>query len=112
MTGEPFDPSPAVARQRRLAESGWRRAGTAAMLAPISTSPPSITRRGPKRSISQPASGPARPNSSSPIDTANEIVARLQPSSTSSGWIITPGAERTPAETISVAAVTPTTIQP
>ena len=48
----------------------------------------------------------------SPTETAKEIAARFQSRSTSSGWMKTPGAERTPAEIRIASTETPTTTQP
>jgi hypothetical protein len=84
----------------------------AAMLSEISASAITVSVRGPKRSISQPPTGAVSPNTSSPIDTANEITPMLHCVSCCSGTRKTPGAERTPAETSSASAVTATTIQP
>ncbi len=81
-------------------------------LPPVSTSPTSTSQRAPKRSINAPLTGLLRPKSSSPVETAAEMAARLQPDSACSGSSITPGADRTPADAISTSAVTPTTTQP
>jgi len=74
----------------------------------IVTSAISITRRTPKRSISAAENGAVRPNSTSPSDTAIEMVPRDQPNSCCSGTIRTPGVARKPAVVISVTNVTTT----
>ena len=84
----------------------------ATILKIIRPRPASITKRGPSLSTSQPTSGPAKPKSSRPTDTAEAIRVRLQPVSCSSGTISTPAAALIPADTSSVATVTPTTTQP
>jgi hypothetical protein len=70
------------------------------------------TRRTPKRSISAAANGPVRPNRIRFTDTAAPIVPRLQPNSSSSGTISTPGVARKPAAASSVRNVTATTTHP
>ena len=70
------------------------------------------TLRRPKRAIMAAANGAIRPNSSSRIDSAEEICVVLQPNSFSSGRMNTPGAP-TEAELISeVRNVTATITQP
>jgi hypothetical protein len=65
-----------------------------------------MMRRTPKRFISAAAKGPIRPYINRLIETANEIVARDQPNSFSSGTIRMLGTERTPAATMSATKVT------
>ena len=86
-------------------------AAPAAVLTAIRDSPTSITARAPKRSIRRPAKGPERPYSSSPMETAKAMASRLQPNSSSRGWISTLGAARTPAEISRVTNVTAATTQ-
>ena len=71
----------------------------------------STTRRRPKRLIAAAANGPARPYSTRLTETAAEMTVRLQPNSSSSGTISTPGADRKPEAPSSVTKVTPATIQ-
>jgi hypothetical protein len=70
-----------------------------------------IVRRAPKRSITAAAKGPIALNSRRLMPRANEIVARDQPNSSSSGTINTPGVERTPAVMTATAKHTATMIQ-
>ena len=53
----------------------------------------------PRRSITEAAKGPIKPNSAMLIATAAEIAARLQPNSLSSGTIMMLGVARIPAVT-------------
>ena len=66
----------------------------------------------PKRSCSAAAKGAARPKQTRLIETADEIVARLQPNWSCSGMIITLGAERKPALITSTSSVTATIANP
>jgi hypothetical protein len=75
------------------------------------SSAPIVTRRTPKRSTSPAENGPPRPKKIRLIETAKPIVARLQPNSSWSGTISTPGVERNPAAVISVTNPTPATTQ-
>ncbi len=61
-------------------------------------------------SISAAAKGPDQPVEEDADRRAAEMVARSQPKFASSGSIITPGAERSPAETSSARKVTPATM--
>ena len=70
------------------------------------------TRRIPKRSCSAAANGAARPKHTRLIETADEIVARLQPNWSCSGTIITLGAERKPALITRTSSVTATIAKP
>jgi len=49
---------------------------------------------------------------SRPTETAKDMDARPHPNSSSSGFMITAGAARTPAETNSARNTTPTTTHP
>ena len=69
------------------------------------------TRRTPKRCINAAAKGAMKPNRSRLTEMAAEIVARLQPNSSWSGTISTPGVERKPAAPSKVMKTTPATIQ-
>ncbi len=71
-----------------------------------------MVRRMPNRSMNEAANGPIRPYSMRLTAIANEMVARDQWNSVSSGTSSTPGVERTPAPISRVRKVTPTTIQP
>ena len=70
-----------------------------------------ITRRMPKRSITDAANGPIRPKSAMLMATAPEIAARFHPNSDSSGTIRTPGTARIPAVTRRMKNVTIAMIQ-
>jgi putative intracellular protease/amidase len=69
------------------------------------------TRRIPNRSISAAAKGAVSPNNSRFADTAKEMVPRLQPNSSSSGLISTPGVARKPAAPMIATKATPATSQ-
>ena len=72
-------------------------------------SPTSITRRGPKRSMSVPPRGPPSPNVRMLSEIANEIAVLDQPNSDSSDVMITPGAARTACAASRARKVTATT---
>ena len=76
------------------------------------TSASSTLARTPMRSISAAPNGPVTPYINRLIETASEMVARLQPKSFSIGTISTPGAARNPAATSSTKKVRPATTQP
>lgn len=71
-----------------------------------------MTGRMPWRSMSRPETGPARPRVRMESEMAHEIWAVDQPKSSFSGVIITPGAERIPAVTVTSRKVMPTITQP
>ncbi len=64
------------------------------------------TLRIPNRSIMAAANGPMNPNRIRLIETASEIVARLQPKASCRGTIRIPGAERKPDAPIRTMKVT------
>ena len=70
------------------------------------------TRRSPIRSASAAENGPLRPKTTRLIATAAEIVARLQPNSSCSGTIRTPGTPRNAADASSAVNPAPATTQP
>jgi hypothetical protein len=72
----------------------------------------STTERTPIREISQPLSGPDRPNTTRPAAAANDTEAVDQPGSAVIDRMNAPGADRTPAVTSTTTAVTATTTQP
>jgi hypothetical protein len=78
---------------------------------PIRASAPSIIRRTPKDSIIAAANGPIRPYSRMLTPTANEIVARDQPNSASSGKRSRPGLARIAPATSKTTNVTAATVQ-
>ena len=80
--------------------------------AAISASATVTTRRNPIRSTRAAENGPLTPNTTRLIATAAEIVARLQPNSSCSGTISTPGTARNAAEASSAVNPAPATTQP
>ncbi len=66
----------------------------------------------PMRPISEPLTGPAKPNTISPAAAANDTDAVDQPGSPVIVSRNAPGAERTPAVIRTTIAVTATTTQP
>ena len=85
--------------------------GVSATPVAVAVSDSVTVRRTPNRSISAAANGPIAPYSSTLTPTANEIVARDQWNSCSSGTISTPGAARTPAVSTTMTKVIAATIQ-
>jgi hypothetical protein len=83
----------------------------AAAAAAIIASATVTTRRRPMRSTSAALKGPLSPKTTRLIETAAEIVARLQPNSSCSGTISTPGTARKAAEASSATKPAPATIQ-
>ena len=77
----------------------------------MSSSAAVTTRRMPNRSMSAAANGAVSPNSSRLTDTASEIVLLVQPNSSCSGTISTPGAARKPAAPSRTRKVTAATVQ-
>ena len=73
---------------------------------------PMITGRMPCRSISRPEIGPAKPSVRIESEIAQEIWAVDHPKSSLNGVIITPGAERIPAVTVTSRNVIATITQP
>ena len=65
----------------------------------------------PKRFIAAAANGPARPNRIRLTETAAEMTVRLQPNSSCSGTMSTPGVDRNPEAPSSVRKVTAATTQ-
>ena len=86
--------------------------GRSTMPSAIIARPATMVRRKPKRSMKPAENGPTMPKIISCTAIANEIVARLQPNSSSHGTISTEGAERVPAATSIARKLTATTIQP
>ena len=77
-----------------------------------STSDITMVVRTPRRSMKAAANGPISPYRIRLIATANEMVARDQPNSCSTGTIRMLGMERMPAATSSVTKVIPATYHP
>jgi hypothetical protein len=77
----------------------------------ISSSAHVVTRRMPNRSIRAAANGAVSPNSTRFTPTASDSVPRLQPNSSCSGTMSTPGAARNPAAPSSATNATPATTQ-
>jgi len=71
-----------------------------------------MTGRVPCLSMRRPETGPARPSVRIEAEMAREIWVVDQPKSVSSGVIMTPGAERMPAVTVTSRNVIATMTQP